>query len=176
VHFRTSATVKLLPLALALLAQPLQAQRGAPARADTVFAIVGATLIDGNGGAPVPDAVVVVRGRRIAAAGSRAATPVPKDARVIDGRGKFVTPGFVDTNVHVSIYSGLENFARYQDRFADVAVEAAQLHLKVGITTIRDSYGMLKPLVEARDRIARGDVPGPRMYVAGNIVGWGGTS
>lgn len=174
VHLRTFARVKLLALSLLLVANPAQSQQGVPARADTLLAIVGATLIDGNGGAPVPDAVIVVRGRRIAAAGARASTPVPKGARVIDGRGKFVTPGFIDTNVHVSIYSGLENFARYQDRFADVAVEAAQLHLKVGVTTIRDSYGMLKPLVEARDRIARGDVPGPRMYVAGNIVGWGG--
>jgi imidazolonepropionase-like amidohydrolase len=93
---------------------------------------------------------------------------------VIDGAGRFVTPGFVDTNVHISIYSGLENFARYEDRFADVALEAAQLHLKVGVTTIRDSYGMLRPLLAARDVIARGEAPGPRVYVAGNIVGWGG--
>jgi imidazolonepropionase-like amidohydrolase len=97
---------------------------------------------------------------------------VPRGARVIDVRGKWITPGFVDANIHASIYSGIENFARYQDRFADIAVEAAQNHLKVGVTTVRDSYGMLGPLTEARDRIRRGDVPGPRMYVAGNIVGW----
>lgn len=166
--------IRAVLLLLSFILPTARAQRPAPARADTLIAIVGATLIDGNGGMPVPDAVIVVRGNKIAAVGPRASTPVPKGARVIEAAGKFMTPGFVDTNVHVSIYSGLENFARYQDRFADVAVEAAQLHLKVGITTIRDSYGMLKPLVEARGRIARGDVPGPRMYVAGNIVGWGG--
>lgn len=138
------------------------------------IAIVGATVIDGTGRAPIADATILVRGKDIVAVGPRASVAVPKGARVIDAAGKFVTPGFVDTNVHVSIYSGLENFARYEDRFADVALEAAQLHLKHGITTIRDSYGMLGPLVMARDRIARGEVPGPRMYVAGNIVGWGG--
>jgi imidazolonepropionase-like amidohydrolase len=164
----------LLGGAALLLGARAAAAQGLPQRGDTLIAIVGATLIDGNGGTPVPDAVVVIAGKRIAAVGPRTDTRVPPGARVIDGQGKYVTPGFVDTNVHVSIYSGLENFARYQDRFTDVTVEAAQLHLKVGVTTIRDSYGMLAPLLAARDRIARDEVPGPRMYVAGNIVGWGG--
>lgn len=147
----------------------------ASAQAPTsVVAIVGATVIDGTGAAAMPDATVVIRGAKIAAVGPRASVAVPNGARVIDGRGKFVIPGFVDTNVHVSIYSGLENFARYQDRFADIAIEAAQLHLKHGVTTIRDSYGMLSALRAARDAIARGDIAGPRMYIAGNIVGWGG--
>ena len=144
------------------------------AQADSLVAIVGATVIDGNGGAPMTDATVLVRGRTIAAVGPRASVTVPRGARVIDGRGKFVTPGFVDANVHLSIYSGIENFARYEDRFADVALETAQRHLKVGVTTVRDSYGMLAPLLSARDAIRRGAAPGPRVYVAGNIVGWGG--
>jgi imidazolonepropionase-like amidohydrolase len=137
-------------------------------------AIVGATLIDGNGGAPVGDVTVVISAGRITAVGPRASTRVPNGARVIDGVGKYLTPGFVDSNVHVSLYSGLEPMVRYEGRFTDLVVEHAQFHLKHGVTTIRDSYGMLGPLMEARDRIARGDVVGPRMLVAGNIVGWGG--
>jgi imidazolonepropionase-like amidohydrolase len=144
------------------------------AAAQSATAILGATLIDGNGGPALVNSAVVIQGQRIVAVGPRGSVRVPEGARVIDATGKFITPGFVDANVHVSIYSGLENFARYQDRFADVVVEAAQLHLKVGVTTVRDSYGMLEPLKVARDRIRRGETPGPRMYVAGNIVGWGG--
>jgi imidazolonepropionase-like amidohydrolase len=152
---------------------------GAPGRAGAqstppAIAIVGATVIDGNGGVPLADATVVVVGDRIAAVGPRATTRVPAGAREIDGRGRFLTPGFIDTNVHVSLYSGLESLVRYQDRFTDLVIEHAQLHLKHGITTIRDSYGMLGPLVEARDRITRGGAVGPRLLVAGNIVGWGG--
>ncbi|MGH7712256.1 MAG: amidohydrolase family protein [Gemmatimonadaceae bacterium] len=139
-----------------------------------VVAITGATVIDGTGAPAISDAAIVIRGARIAAVGPLARVQVPNGARIIDGTGKFVTPGFIDTNVHVSIYSGLENFARYQDRFADVAIEAAQLHLKHGVTTIRDSYGMLSALKAARDAMATGKVVGPRLYVAGNIVGWGG--
>jgi imidazolonepropionase-like amidohydrolase len=176
-HLPRAACALALVASVAAVA-PLSAQgRGVTrpdTRPDTLLAFVGATIIDGNGGAPIVDGTVVVRGERIAAAGARAATPVPRGARVIDVSGKWITPGFVDANVHLSIYSGIENFARYQDRFAEVAIEAAQHHLKVGVTTVRDSYGMLAPLVTARDAIRRGDVPGPRVYVAGNIVGWGG--
>jgi imidazolonepropionase-like amidohydrolase len=156
-------------IALLLVPGAATAQRG-----DSVIAIVGGTLIDGNGGQPVPNATVVVREGRILAAGSGTTVATPRGARVIDATGKFITPGFVDANVHVSIYSGLENFARYQSRFTDVAIEAAQRHLKVGVTTIRDSYGMIAPLAEAREAFRAGRVPGPRLLFAGNIVGWGG--
>ena len=160
--------MRLVRLALLALPAILRAQGG------PVTAIVGGTLIDGNGGPPVANSVVLVRGRDVSAVGTRGTLEVPRGARVIDATGKWVTPGFIDANVHLSIYSGLENFARYQDRFADIAIETAQRHLKVGVTTVRDSYGMLEPLKQARDAIARGDVPGPRVLFAGNIVGWGG--
>ncbi len=138
------------------------------------IAIVGARIVDGNGGPPLEDGTIVIEGARIAAIGARGAVAVPRGARVIEARGRAVTPGFVDTNVHVSLYSGIESLVRYEDRFTDLVIEHAQLHLKHGVTTLRDSYGMLGPLIEARDRIARGDVVGPRLMVAGNIVGWGG--
>ena len=152
-----------------LLPAALSAQGG-----DSVIAIVGGTVIDGNGGAPLPNATVLVQRGRITAVGPSAAVTPPRGARVINAAGKFITPGFVDANVHVSIYSGLENFARYQDRFTDVAIEAAQQHLKVGVTTIRDSYGMLAPLMAAREAFRTGKAVGPRLLFAGNIVGWGG--
>ena len=159
----------LVVLCLAGPALPAVAQRP-----DTTLAIVGATLIDGNGGAPLTDAVVLVRGGTIAAVGTKATVPIPKGARVISAMGQYLVPGFIDTNVHLSLYSGLESLARYEDRFTDIAVEGAQLQLKYGITSVRDSYGMLKPLREARDLINGGAVPGARILFAGNIVGWGG--
>src|SRR5262245_22872912 len=70
---------------------------------DTVIAIVGATLIDGNGGAAIPDAAIVVRGKRISAVGPRTSVAIPAGARVVDATGKFATPGFIDTNVHLSL-------------------------------------------------------------------------
>ena len=150
---------------------------GAVQGSDAVTAIVGATVIDGNGGPPLPDATIVIQGKRIAEIGPQASVRVPPGARVIDGTGKYVTPGIVDTNVHMSLSFGRrwrETNARYWDRNAALNLQGAQLHLKHGVTTIRDSYGALLPGIQVRDAIARGKVVGPRMYVAGNIVGWGG--
>lgn len=144
----------------------------------SVTAIVGATVIDGSGGAPIADAVVVVDGPRIVAVGPRAAVTVPEGATIVDGSGRWVVPGFVDTNVHLSLYGGTadryETLVRYHDRQPEIVLEAAQLQLKHGVTTVRDSYGVLPPLAEVRDAIAAGKAIGPRVLAAGNIVGWGG--
>ncbi|HEY6048124.1 MAG TPA: amidohydrolase family protein [Sphingomicrobium sp.] len=64
----------------------------APAAAQS-FAIVGATVAKGDGSEPIPDATVVVRNGRIVAAGS--GVRLPADAQLLDGRGKWVTPGIV---------------------------------------------------------------------------------
>ncbi len=63
-------------------------------------ALVGATLVDGTGAAPVADAVVILRGGRIECAGGRARCPVPGGVETIDMRGLWVTPGLVDAHVH----------------------------------------------------------------------------
>ncbi|HXS93398.1 MAG TPA: peptidylprolyl isomerase [Candidatus Limnocylindrales bacterium] len=148
-----------------------------PAMAQDI-AIVGGTLIDGNGGAPVRDAVVVVSGRRIAAIGPRSTTPIPSGAKVIDAGNRYIVPGFIDTNVHLSLYGGArdryETLAKYYPRESEIVLEAAQIDLRHGVTTVRDSYGMLLPLMDVRDRIARGAAVGARILAAGNIVGWGG--
>ena len=89
-------------------------------------AIVGTTLIDRNGGAPVPDAVILIRSGVITAVGTRATIPIPRGAQVIAATGQYLVPGFIDTNVHLSLYSGLESMARYEDRFTDIAVEGAR--------------------------------------------------
>jgi imidazolonepropionase-like amidohydrolase len=158
-------------LLIAAAASGLRAQPSA-------LAIVGATVVDGTGRPPVANAVVVISGGRIAAVGPRASTPVPPGADTIDGTNQFVVPGFVDTNVHLSLYGGMndryETLVRYHDRQQDIVLEAAQTDLSYGITTVRDSYGMLRPLVAVRDRIAAGWAAGPRILAAGNIVGWSG--
>jgi hypothetical protein len=58
----------------------------------TVTVIVGATLVDGGGRAPVADSVVVVRGTAIAAVGDRVHTPIPKGAALVDGRRRWLAP------------------------------------------------------------------------------------
>src|SRR6476619_901579 len=85
-------------------------------------AIVGATLIDGSGSRPVPNAVVLFKGDSIIAAGSSRVVKVPADATVIDGKGLVVAPGFIDTHNH-------------SDRGLSREPEAAS-QVSQGITTI----------------------------------------
>jgi imidazolonepropionase-like amidohydrolase/cyclophilin family peptidyl-prolyl cis-trans isomerase len=160
----------ILHLAVCLLAPVLACSQ--------TIAIDGATIIDGNGEAPVRDGIVVISGSRITAVGPRASVRVPPGATVIDAKGRYVVPGFIDTNVHLSLYGGAkeryESLVRYQPRQNEIVLEAAQLDLRHGVTTVRDSYGMLVPLTQMRDSIAKGDAVGARIQAAGNIVGWGG--
>ena len=67
-----------------------------------VTAFVGGTVYDGTAADPVKDGVVVVRGNRIVAIGSRADTTLPEGAKVVDCRGRYLTPGLIDTHVHYS--------------------------------------------------------------------------
>lgn len=66
------------------------------------MALVGATLVDGTGGTPVRDAVVVMRDGRIACAGPRGACPIGDDVHTVDATGKWIIPGLVDAHVHFS--------------------------------------------------------------------------
>src|SRR4051812_29586142 len=71
-------------------------------RPDTpVTAFVGATLIDGTGALPLVDSVIVVSGKRITAAGPRAATQIPFSARIVNLHGKWILPGLIDMHVHL---------------------------------------------------------------------------
>src|SRR5215203_3506558 len=65
-------------------------------------ALVGATLVDGTGAAPVRDAVVLLRDGKIECAGPRAACPVPAGVDSTDLAGLWITPGLVDAHVHFS--------------------------------------------------------------------------
>ena len=171
---RTTLSPVCVVCALALAAATPLAQP----QAATTTAIVGATLIDGNGGPAIADAAIVITGSRITAVGPRAGVRIPADANQVDARGRWIIPGMIDTNVHLSLYGGqndrYESLVRYQPRQNEIVLEAAQIDLGYGITTVRDSYGALVPLVQVRDSIARGDKIGARILAAGNILGWSG--
>jgi len=143
-------------------------------KAQTVV-VTGATIIDGNGGTPIRDGVIVINDKLIAAVGPRSAVSVPAGAHEIRVNGKYVLPGLMDANVHLIHWMNwdhIEFLARYENQLEPLIEEAAQTSLKYGVTTVFDSMGPLRSLMRVRDRINRGEVIGSRMYVAGNIVGF----
>jgi imidazolonepropionase-like amidohydrolase len=138
------------------------------------LAIVGATIIDGNGGPPIEDGVIVVEGKRIVSVGKRTDAAVFA-AKTIDARGKFVIPGLMDANVHLfGLAARLAMLLRYEGRYEDIIIESAQIALKSGLTTVFDTYGPRRYLMAVRDRINAGEVRGSRFFCAGNIVGFDG--
>lgn len=164
-----------------LAAAAVSAEKSSDAKIESkvrrAYAISDVTLIDGNGGAPVRHASVWVENGKIQGIGKAGNLPVPAYVARIDGKGKYLIPGLVDTNVHASIYGNArrkETVVKYGERNDELVLEFAQRQLKRGVTTIRDSYGSLLPLMKVRDDIAARRVIGPRMLVAGNIIGWGG--
>ena len=126
----------------------------AGSRASTL-AIVGGTLIDGTGAAPIPDAAVVIRNGRIVAAGSRSTLKIPKNAKVVDARGKTILPGLWDMHAHFE------------------QVEWGPIYLAAGVTTVRDCGNEFEFITAVRDAIARGQGLGPRLLLAGVVDGTG---
>jgi imidazolonepropionase-like amidohydrolase len=122
-----------------------------PPEASGVFAIAGATLVDGTGHEPVPDSVVIVRDGRIAEVGPRSSVAISKDMTVIDGRGKTLLPGLWEMHTHFS------------------GVEFGPALLAAGITTARDCGGEFEFLTAARDTIDQRHAPGPRLLLAGLV-------
>src|SRR5437764_13106556 len=86
-------------LALAITACGLHAQG--------TLAVTGVTIIDATGKPIQPDMTVLVHGERITDIGRRAAISIPKNAVVVDGKGKFLIPGLWDMHVHVTTTSDL---------------------------------------------------------------------
>jgi imidazolonepropionase-like amidohydrolase len=133
--------------------------------------ITGAIIMDGVSERPIVGKDIWIEGSRIKAIGRRGNST---DAQVIDASGKFVVPGLLDANVHLLLDMRLENLVRYEHRYEDLIIEAAQVALKNGVTTVFDTWGPRRYLIAVRERIAAGEIAGSRIFCAGNIVGLDG--
>jgi hypothetical protein len=109
------------------------------------IAIQGATLIDGNGGAPVPNAVIIVQGNRITAVGRAGQVQVPMGAQVINASGKWVLPGLIDAKSNWNWPYG-EGYLRW-------GVTSAM------VTGARNDTG-----IADRDAVDHGVYPAPRLF------------
>ncbi|MGI9259467.1 MAG: amidohydrolase family protein, partial [Gammaproteobacteria bacterium] len=128
---------------IAVLAAPIQLGYGQTA-SDTI-AIVGGTLIDGNGGDPIEDSVVLISGNRILAVGEQGEVDVPSDADTIDAIGKFVLPGLWDSQVSYNSYFG-------------------EIMLNYGITSTIDVGNSGEVAIPHRNAVQAGILRGPRPF------------
>ncbi len=150
---RTLVSFLVLITSAALLsAQPGQ-QRGlrevnqvAKPSESSLIAIVGATLIDGRGGPPISDSVVVVKGEQIIAVGDRAALVIPPGAEIVDAKGLTLLPGLIDSHFHID---------------GDDRLPA--LYLSHGVTSLRDPGQW----IEAYDAARKAAAAVPRLFLCG---------
>jgi len=112
------------------------------------------TVIDATGAAARPHMTVMVDGGRIIAVDSAPRLTPPRDATIIDGRGKFLIPGLWDMHVHL----------------AKAGASSLQLFIANGVTSVRDMGGDFAVIAQWRSEIASGRRVGPRIRSPGPIL------
>jgi imidazolonepropionase-like amidohydrolase len=152
-------------------AQPPPA--AAPA-ATPLKALVGGRLIDGFGGPPLENSVVLIDGETIAAVGRQGELAIPAGAEVVSTEGMTVLPGLWDAHVHLMIV-GHSDYAywdeTYPPLFRDTIMPAAAEQLLLaGVTSARDVGAGLEDSLAVRAAIEAGEIPGPTLYVSGPFI------
>jgi len=160
----------LLVIAVACSTTNLSGQ--APSR--TLKALVGGTLLDGFGSKPIRNSVVIIEGERIKAIGQVGSLTIPSGAEIISTEGMTVLPGLWDMHVHLMI-NGHSDYAHWDKTYPPqmesvIMPSSARQLLMAGVTSARDLGGPLKASIAVRERIRKGELPGPTLYVSGPFI------
>ena len=137
-------------------------------------ALVGGTLIDGFGGKPLPNSVILIEGEIIREVGQVGHIKIPEHAEIISTEGMSVLPGLWDMHVHLMI-NGHSDYShwdkKYTHIFRSVIMPASALQLLMaGVTSARDLGAPLEDIIDVRDRVNKGEIPGPTLYVSGPFL------
>jgi imidazolonepropionase-like amidohydrolase len=136
----------------------------------TFTLIRNGTLIDGNGGTPIPNAGILIEDNRLRAVGLAQTLPIPAGTVTeIDARGGYILPGFIDTHVHVML-EGV-NLARdlqapFSLRFYN-STQYLRRTIEAGITSVRDAGGADAGVKQA---VESGVIVGPRMQISISVL------
>lgn len=152
-------------LLLVVLSVPAEEKPPAP------IVLTGARLIDGNGGSPIDDAVIVIEGNRFAAAGPKAGLKIPANAEVIDVKGRSVIPGLIDAHIHFSAPLSLPAGVKLTPAYAALwSREFLRNYLQCGITTVCDVAGFENVTIPVRQAFEAGLFQGSRPIVCGQGI------
>ncbi len=134
--------------------------------------LIGATLIDGTGAPPVPDAAILIDAAgRITTVGTRQTVPEPPEADVIDVSGLTVLPGLIDVHDHLANHGyALTRHWGLEEPQSTTHVRTAavlQQTLATGYTTVRDAAGLDAGFKKAMEEAL---ITGPRLQLALGII------
>jgi imidazolonepropionase-like amidohydrolase len=136
-------------------------------------AIRAGKLIDPDSGTVLSDQIILIHDSKIEKIGKGLA--IPSNAVVVDLGKMTVLPGLIDCHTHLADGARTgDPIAQFKKTAAQIALESvpnARAMLESGFTTVRD-VGTYRALgdIALRDAINRGDIVGPRMFVAGAYV------
>ena len=137
------------------------------------LAISGGQLVDGYGGLPVQNAVVLVSGDRITGVGDVNSVSIPDGVKTLDADGMTILPGLWESHGHL-FHIGEGDPADFPLKFKSEAqsimAAAAKTSLYAGITTFRDTGGPIAEQLALRADIEAGKLSGPRLFLAGPIL------
>jgi len=132
-----------------------------PADAPTgAIVLRGGTVISMKGSEVIANADVVVSGNRITAVGARGTVAVPRGARIVDVSGKTIVPGYIDLHSQVGAPAQVHR----------TVVSQYLANLAFGVTTLRDPEAPSHDVFTYADRIATGDLLGPRLFPTGPVA------
>jgi imidazolonepropionase-like amidohydrolase len=157
-----------LSLLLALVVSPVVHAQS------VTLAVTGGRILDGYGGPPIENGVILIAGERITAIGPAGAVTIPAGVSTIDANGMTVMPGLIDMHVHLQIL-GHGDYKRWNDlygtRNADLVMPiAARQLLSAGVTSARDLGAPLDDIIAVKRKIERNEIPGPRLFVSGPFI------
>lgn len=153
------------------------------AQATKRIVLVGGQLVTGYEVPPVHHAAILIEGNTIVAAGPASDIKVPADAQIVDTSGRTMMPGLIETHAHL-ITLGHGNYATWfpwiaahggDQKLRQVMETAAKELLWAGVTTAVDLGAPLKPSLDIRDRINKGEIVGPHMLMSGPWISRGQT-
>ncbi|MCU0647568.1 MAG: amidohydrolase family protein [Gemmatimonadaceae bacterium] len=138
------------------------------------LALVGGTLIDGYGGAPLANSVILIEGERITAVGQVGQLAVPATHRVISTEGMSVLPGLWEMHAHLML-AGHGNYPHWDALYPPllertiIPATAKQL-LMAGVTSVRDLGAPLEPIMAVKRQIDSGALLGATIYPSGPFI------
>ena len=141
----------------------------AQSSANQKFAVVGARIIDGRGGAPIENGNLIFSGDKILAVGPASQVKVPKGATVIDGKGKTVIPGLISAHSHLGLVENGKNSATAYTR--ENVLDSLRQYERYGITSVM-SLGVNRDLIfDIRQEQRDGKLGGATVFTAGRGIG-----
>jgi len=137
-------------------------------------ALVGGTLVDGLGGAPIYDSVVLIDGNKIIDIGEEGKLAIPDGYEVISTEAMTVMPGLWEMHAHLML-AGHSDYAHWDKTYIDrlgseIMPASAEQLLLAGVTTARDLGAPLDDSISVKRRIAEGEIAGPRLFVSGPFI------